>query len=405
MINQVSNQNIKNPTVELILNLNKYKKNITEEIVYGKKLKFNYINADKFIELLDSNNILNDNLSYLNILKYNFNEIIDQLVNYFPDIKINKFTNSPCVSECQIKQEEFTYKYDIYLVLSKDKKIYEYGFDFISDLNDIPQNKYSDSKTLLDNYEYFVKKDINSNLDIKYYLNENLFKLLTTICAIKKDEYQLAEVIFVKSNNNIISTKQILKELGYFLRIIEWKKNNLIDLEDLFDNLMLENNETNEQINKKQFLNIIKNICSNKNINFSIKQKNISYEIFVILLMNINSIYNSQVLEQYKDIYIKALELLMNSLKIITDMVEEINIKKKFTFDYINNFIMFHLHEYQNKKIINNIYINELNKKKILLENLSNNITEYYDKNKHDFDKLDKIKNDFDLAYDIIFYY
>ena len=399
-MSQLSNQT---QSFELVFNLDQFKKDIIDEIICGKKLKFNYINGDKFIQLLDLKNIPKENLSYLDVLRYNFDEIIAQLADYFPDIKINKFSNSPCVSECKIKQQEFTYKYDIYLVLSRDDKIYEYGFDFVSKLSSIPPNKYTDSKILLDDYQYFIKEDINTNFDVQYYINETLFRLLITVCALKDDEYQLAEIIFAKSNQENKTPKQILKELGYFLRIIEWKKLNSIDLEDLFDNLMLENSETNEQINKKQFLKIINEICMDKNIIFSTKQQTISYDIFEILLLNINSKYDSQVLQQYKSTYLKAMRLLLESLKIIINMIKEINMKKKFTPDYIKNLVEFHLKEYKDQDAINKLYFDKLNEKKILFENLFNYITKYCNKNKHNEDKLDKIKNDFDLLYDDMF--
>ena len=67
--------------VESIFNLNEFKKDITEEIICGKRLKFSYINGDQFIELLNSKGISRENLSYLDILKYNFNEVIEQLAD------------------------------------------------------------------------------------------------------------------------------------------------------------------------------------------------------------------------------------------------------------------------------------------------------------------------------------
>lgn len=383
--------------------LNKCEKDLLDEIICGKKLKFNCINYDKLINLSSNTDITEEKITYFDVLKYNLHIIIEQLANYFPDIKIIKFINSPCVSECKIKHEKYTYKYNIYMILSKDEKIFEFGFDFFSDLQNCHPNKYTDSKILLDNYEYFVKDDVASNYDINYYLNELLFKLMTVICTLKDDEYQLSEVIFIKSNNGKKTSKEIFKELGYFLRIIEWKKSDCINLEDLYDNLMLENNETNERINKKEFLKILNEICLNKNINFTTKQQTITYEIFEILLMNISSKYESQVLQQYKDTYLKAMRLLLDSLKIIINMVKEINMKKKFTPDYINNLIMFHLDEYKDESIVKNIYLNEVNKKKILLENTFNEINKYYNKNKDDEDKLDEIKNYFDLLYDDIF--
>ena len=380
-------------------------KSVIDEIVCGKKLKFEYLNSDKLFKLieekkLDKENLMN--LCHMDIFQYNLNKIIGQIMNFSPDVKINKFVNSPCATECKIKQEEFTYKYGLYVSMTKNDKIYEYAYDFFSNLSTVPENKYSHSKTLLDDYQYYISEDINSNKDVERYLNENLFKLLTTICALNNDEYQLAEILFVKSNKENKTQKQILKELGYFLRVINWKKSNEIDLEDLFDSLMLEDNETKEQINKKQFLKIINKICDDKKIIFSSKQKSISYEMFEILLMNINT-HNSQMLQQYRDMYLKAISILMNSLKIIIELIKEINIKKTFTPDYINNLIEFHLGEYKEKNILNKIYFGKINEKKILFENLFKDINTYCDKNKHVEDKLDKIKSDFDLLYDCFF--
>ena len=281
-------------------------------------------------------------------MQHNVFLIINQLCQYFPKTASDQFINSPSRTECEIKQIEFTYRYDIYLILTCGNRIYEYGYDFIFDSNTNLENKYSHSKILLDNYRYFMEDDIQSNNDIIYYLNEILFELLTTICAMEKNEYQLAEILFVKSNqNDNKNTKQILKELGYFLRIIEWKKIDSINLEDLFDDLMLVDNKTGKKITIEQFTNIICEICSDKNIKYS-GQKEITYRIFELLLLNITSDYNSQSLYQYKDTYLKAIVLLMESFRTILKMIEEINMRKQFAPEYINNLIMFHLDEYKN---------------------------------------------------------
>ena len=390
--------------------INEFEKEIIEKIIYGKKLQFSYINVDKLIKILDSMNFPRENLTYLDVLKYNINKIIDELVNFFPDIKINKFINSPCINECKIKQEQNTYKYDIYLVLTKDDKIYEYGFDFILELDENKYaNKYIHSKTLLDNYEYFAEEDIQTNDDIIYYLNNVLFRLLISICALKDDEYQLAEIMYVKSNSENKSQKQILKELGYFLKIINWKKSNSIDLVDLFDELMFTDNKTSDTITFKKFTKTLNLICEKNEIKYKYNNNNnsknniITFDIFEEIILNINEYYSSQTMSQYKLVYKKALNMLIESLKIIIQMIKEINMKKKFTPDYINNLIMFHLNEYIDQNSINNIYFDKINKKKILFENIFNDIKKYQSINKHDEDKLDKIKNDFDLLYDDIY--
>lgn len=381
------------------------KLSITDEIIFGKELKFNYINGDKLFELLNSKGISKENLmnlSYLDILKHNYNQIFLQIATYFPDVKINKFFNSPCVNECENFNIDSTYKYGIYLVLSKEDKTFEYGFDFFSSISDDQYNKYEHSKILLDNYEYFYSEDINSNEDIKYYLGETIFKLLVAICSIKDDEYKLAEILFAKTNKEKMTQKILIKELGYFIKVINWKKLNEINLEELYDNLQLVDNKTEEEISFKEFKKIIKTICDKWEIKFDIKQKDISYEIFESFLIN-NIDLSSRNMMFYKKIYQQSMSLLMQSLKLIIQLTNEMNMRKKFISRYISFLIEFKLGDYKKNDVFNKIYLDKINNKKNLFENLFNQINNYCDKNKHNEDKLDKIKFDFDLLYDDVF--
>lgn len=373
---------------------------ITDEIICGKTLKFKYINSDKLIELIDSKNILKEKLSHLDILKYNYNQIFTQIVDYFPDIKINKFENSPCGNECSNFNIDSTYKYDIYVVLTKEDKSFEYGFDFFPFSSDNEENKYEHSKILLDNYEYFYSEDISSNEDIKYYLNETLFKLMVAICSIRDDEYKLAEILFTRVNKDNLSSKQLLKKLGYFIRVIKWKKINDIDLEELYNDLMLINNQCGEEITLKEFKKVIKSICDKYTIKFDNKQKNIDFDIFEKIILHMNSIYTSEILDFYKDIYQQSMSMLMQSLKLIIQLTNEINMRKKFFSRYISFLIEYKLGDYKNQNIFNKIYLDKINNKKELFEKLFNEINEYCKKNEHNEDKLDKIKFDFDLLYD-----
>lgn len=381
-------------------------KSITDEIVCGKKLKFEYLNSDKLFKLVEEKKLDKENpinLCHMDILQYNLNKIIGQIMNFFPDVKIKKYIKSPCATECKIKQEEFTYKYDLYTVMTKDDKIYEYAYDFFPNLSTVPENKYSHSKTLLDDYQYYISEDINSNKDVERYLNLNLFKLLTAICALNNDEYQLAEILFVQSNKDNKTQKQIMKELGYFLRIINWKKSNEIDIEDLFDECMFTDKETGETISFKKFTKTVNLICDKNDVKYDMKNKISSFEIFEEIVFNINEYFESSTISQYKMVYKKAMKILMDSLVIIIELIKEINKKKTFTPDYINNLIEFHLNEYKYSNVVENIYREKINEKKMLFENLMNEINSYCDKNKHNEDKLDKIRNDFDLLYDNVF--
>lgn len=332
------------------------KKNIADEIIMCKKIKINYINHDKLVMFLGLTNIIINEITPFATFKYNVIELINQLKTYYTDIIFTIEINSPCVNECKILQPQYTYNYDIYLKMEKNNKKFDYGFDFFFDINEDSnnRNKYTESKILLDSYEYYIEEDIKTHVDIKNYLYDISFKLLTTISTLEDNEYMLAENIFVKSCGENKTNKQILKELGYFSKIIEWKKSNLIDVEELFDELRLKDDKTEEQIDKKIFLKIINDICCKNQISFSTKQKNINYDIFEILLLNISSNYNSPSLLQYKNVYLKAIKMLMESLKIIINMVNEINMKKTFTPEYINSLIMFHLDEFRDPNVIDN---------------------------------------------------
>lgn len=381
-------------------------KSITDEIICGRELKFNYINGDKFFELMDTKGIEKEkliNLCHMDILKYNYEQIFVQIASYFPNVKINKFENSPCANECTNFNIDTAYKYEFYVVLAKEEKNFEYGSDFFSSGAENQENKYEHSKILLDNYEYFYSEDINSNEDIKYYLDETLFKFMVAICSITDDEYKLAEILFAKTNKDKLTPRELAKELGYFLKIINWKKVNYIDLEELYDDLELVNDEINEKITLKEFKKIIKTICEKHNVNFNTKQENINFDIFEKIILHMNSNYTSYTLDTYKDVYQQSINMLMQSLKLIIQLTNEMNMRKKFFSRYISFLIEYKLGDYKNQNIFNKIYLEKINDKKEMFEKLFNQINAYCNKNTHNKDKLDKIKTDFDLLYDEVF--
>jgi hypothetical protein len=389
-----------NQYIKLNIDLDQYRNEIIDEIIFGKKLKFNYINLDKYNEL-NKKLYLTNNFNSLELLKFNIIGMINQLINFFPDIKFSIYFDSQCATECNLKESQYSYKFGLYLIINKDNKYYEYGFDFITDLIEISDRKYNDSKILLDNYEYFLEEDIINNNDNEKYIINSIFKLLITICTLKDDEYQLAEIMFIKSNQDAkIDLKQLLKEIGYFTRIITWKKDNNINLEDLYDELQLVDEKTEETIDYNQFTKIINKICKKQVINFNITEKTINFEIFEALLLNISTDIYSIGLNQYKRIYQKAINTLMYSLKIIIETIKEINSKKKFISEYINNFISFHLNEYKNKKVLNQIFNERINEYKESFDNIINDIETYNNNNEY---KLEKIQDNIESIYETIF--
>lgn len=379
------------------------KKLINNEIFYGKELKFNYIDLDKLQKLLEFKGFDTKDLSHLEILKFNYEYLFLQISDYFPNIKINKFLNSPCIKECYNFNIDSTYKYDIYIVLTQDDKTFEYGLDFFDSIIDCPPNKYEHSKIFLDNYEYFYSEDINSNKDIKYYLEETLFKLLIAICSILDDEYKLTEILFMKMNKDTMEPKKLKRTLGYCTRLLNWNKTNTIDLEDLYDNLKIINEENKKEINFIDFKKIIKIICDKYNIRFDLNQKDINFNIIGKIILNINTKYSSEILEFYKHIYQIVMEMIPKSLKLIIQLTNEMNMRKKFISKYIEYVIEFKLDDYKNKDILNKIYMKKINNKKNSFDKIREQINEYYDNNQHEENKLENIINNFNLLFDDVF--
>ena len=117
----------------------------------------------------------------------------------------------------------------------------------------------------------------------------------------------------------------------------------------------------------------------------------------------IGSNFINYMLDTYKDVYQQSMNVLMQSLKLIIQLTNEMNMRKKFFSRYISFLIEYKLRDYKNQNIFNKIYLEKINNKKELFEKLFNQINAYCNKNKHNEDKLDKIKSDFDLLYDEMF--
>lgn len=388
-----------------MLNLQELFNNNDNKHYFTNTLIFYYIDdCDKIIKEIQ--NKFNENITHFDVLRLNIHKVITQLKNYFNDVEINIYINSCCMNESKIKKELYLHKYDIYIIIKKNNLLFEIGYDLFENENLILENTYSDSKIMLDHYDYFIKTDIATNKDVKYYLNKILYKLMIIISSIKNDEYLLSEIIFVEANRENNNETNIMKQISYFTKIANWKKSNTINLNDLYNEMMFTDIKTYETVKYTKFKKTISEICEKNGINYNTKDDIINFDIFQLMILNIDFYYESLSISQYKLVYTKAMNMLMESLKIINELTKEINIKKNFTPDYINNLIMYHMNEFHDDNVMNNIYFDKINTKKKSFEKILDNIDEYCDTNKHNENnenKLNKIKQDLNKLYDDVF--
>lgn len=87
-------------------------------------------------------------------------------------------------------------------------------------------------------------------------------------------------------------------------------------------------NQIGKTVTFKKFKKTLKLICEKDEIEYNIENDTIGFNVFEEIVMNINEYFDSSTITQYKLIYKKAMNMLMDSLKIIIQLVKEINMKK-----------------------------------------------------------------------------
>ena len=387
------------------LSLNKQDDYINK-ITYGKKYEFTYIDYHKIIFDLQKINDADYVDLIKKIFKLNLKMITEQFEKYFQEIKFNIQFDCPSLNECKIKQLEYTYKYNVYVRLSKDNNYYECGFDLIQELEQISNDKFYDSKIILDYYEYFIQGDPGSNSDNKYsdYLNDCIFELFKISCTMSKDEYLLAEIMF---SNFIIKSELTEKEkkikMEYFRKIIYAIKSDKINLTDLFDELVPRDAKTGDDLSYDKFIKLIEKKCGEiKYINLS--EQIVNFKTFEKIILKLDSKYSPKI-EFYWDVFSDAKNTLMDALRMIIELVSKFNTTKKYIPVYIDNLILHHLNEFHNSYAIERIYSKKIIDEKPLLNDILDEITKYSETNQniHNKDLLDSIYSNIETLYEKFF--
>lgn len=310
-------------------------------IRYGDDFEFKYINFQK-INLAKS--VINPN----EIFKFNMFLISSKLSEYFNSINIMLSFDVPNRNESIVKDIDYAIKHDVYISFSKNEKYFDCGFDFLKKTFHMDSYRYSSSLINMDYYKYF-DEDIDK---IDNFMEECIYRLLIILCSLNEDEYELAKILFIKSNKN---SKNLLQELEIYKKIINGKKNKSINFNDFYEQLMPVEPETGIDMEIDEFKKYIEqNIFDDESLN--ICEKNLlSWEDFELIIMNLDSSI-SIIVKNYKKVYSQAINTLILALKTIIELIQQINKTKKYIPQFINELLSRDIINLADKDLLENIY-------------------------------------------------
>lgn len=328
----------------------------TNKIIFGKNFEFNYLNPNDLV-------YNNDNFSFKDIFKFNMFLIVSQLKNLFnEDIDITINFDSPCKNEILMFDLDKCNIHNVYVQMFKPNGKYaNCAFDFVEKTFNINKAKYVNSIVNLDLYRYYEEDTNNYNK----FIENVIFRLLILLCNISKDEYALAEILFAKTKSESKSQSQsqtqsqsnIKKELEIFRKIIYSKKSNKFDLYMWWEEIIPTDLETGEDLDFDNFVKIIENDIGKIKFESNKEQSHmIPYTLFQKIMLNIDSKLSKKI-NDYKNIYIQSIDVLMEALRTINELVDEINKTKNYIPEYVNNLLSKDIIYYNDKDILDKIYM------------------------------------------------
>lgn len=322
----------------------------THDITVAGNYNFTYINYNK------------KNIRPENIFKLNFQNIIDKLKTYFPEIKINIFFEKSTCIDKEIKKS--TYKHDVKISISqKDNNSYDNSDDGIDDLdidnikngfemvleyfeekhnrfND--DDKYISTKIFADKYFVFSEKDD----DMNEFMIDTIYNLIELICASTNDEYELSKILYFNKNNK---NKNLIRHLEYFNNIINIQKNNKFNFEDFYKSINPCDVNTEKKISQKKFIKLLE---EEQDYGIEINIDDDGYcdaETFNKIIMFLDSTkISSPRIRPYKNIYINALNTLRFASKRIIEILKEQRDNKAYLPQFVKNIQKFHVKNLKN---------------------------------------------------------
>lgn len=319
-------------------------------IDYTNGLDFKYINFQQI-------DLTNSIITPQEIFNFNFFLIVSKLSDYFPNTNINLRYNSSNRNELLLKDVDSAVKHDIYIGFKQADKYFECGFDFVKKTFNIDQSRYISSVVNLDYYRYF-DEDYDS---VDMFMEDCIYRLLIILCSLTNDEFELAKIIFIKSNPNL---SDLQDQLEIYKKIIGGKKNKFVNFYEFYEELMPVNPETGSDIEYNQFIKYVENnIFDGVGLKFT-NENFISWDDFDLVLLCLDKNI-SRIVIGYKKIYTQAINTLNTALKTIIELVQQINKTKKYIPQYITELLSMDIINITNKE---------------LLEEIHTQLTDYFDK-------------------------
>lgn len=312
-----------------------------KKISYGNDLEFEYYDFKNINTPIDT-------ITSKQIFKYNFSLIIAKLTEYFTETNINLYYNFPNRNEFILKDYDATIRNDVYVQFNIGMKYFECGFDFVEKTFNIDQYKHLSSSVHLDYYKYFDEDYDNINI----FMSDCIYRMLIILCSLNNNEYKLAEILFIKSNNNLSDLKI---QLEIYKKIIYGKKNKFINLHNFYEEILPVNIDTGTDMSYKEFQNYIKdNIFNGNKINLT-DNNLLSWDDFELIIMDLDKNISLNV-GYYKKVYTQSINTLILALKTINELIQQINKTKKYIPQYIQELILTDITNIQNKELLADIY-------------------------------------------------
>ena len=308
----------------------------TSTIQFSSDFEFTYFNLNE----IDYEKI---KVRPENIFKLNLNLIIKILQKYFPDTIFEINFEAPGENDLIIKKTNCTFKHDTYIkVISKDNDdYYDIGLEYFETVHDRIKDNDKDISSKLNLGSYYIYKE--ETHDYNNFMKEVIYNIMIGACALNDDPYTLSKINYFKNYKHIKSLKT---DTQLFSNIINWKKFNKLNLNKLFDELLLINPETGIKFKFNDFLEYMND--NDINIEFINDNYDCEYKYLVEIIIKINS-ECSRRLTTYKTIYTRTMDILFNSQKELIEWIKKTNNIKKLIPDYLESFLRNHIQNYRRK--------------------------------------------------------
>lgn len=347
-------KNTKLYKIESIYELKGYLVNLNKDLDIASAIQFSSDYEFKYFDLKKIN-CEEIKIRPENIFKLNFLMIVKTLNKYFKNSNVNIEIQYevPGENDKLIKKYNSTFKHDVYIKISNNNNYYDIGLEYFETIHDRikDDDKLISSVVNLDGYYIYEEK--NNNYDS--FMREVIHNLLICTCALYHDPYTLSKINYFK---NYKETKTLKKDTILFNKIMKWKKNNLVDFELFFKDIIPTNQETKQYYNFDEFIEYLEE----NNINIKLNNKNeCEYKYFIDIIITLDNNISTIICE-YRKIYTRTMDILLESQNQIIDFIEKSSMKKKSIPLYINNFLRNHIQNYKQEDTLSKAFESLLTK-------------------------------------------